>query len=57
MSGQQQHHASSDDAGGDKVIYGSNTRMNSIGNQFWSQATANVLGDPEPGDHFRKALY
>jgi hypothetical protein len=44
-------------AGGVNVLYGSANKLNSVNDQFWSQASPNVLGVLEPGDTFGRALY
>lgn len=44
------------DAGAVNVLYGTTTGLSAAGDQFWSQNTANVEGDPNPSDQFGWSL-
>jgi hypothetical protein len=43
-------------AGAANLLYGSSSGLSSTGNQFWSQASAGILEDPETGDSFGSGL-
>ena len=44
------------DGGGVNVIYGSAAGLSAVGNEFWSQDSAGIVGVAETGDRFGSAL-